>query len=129
MNHVIKVSETGGPGVMQWGTVEVPSPGPAEILLRHTAVGLNYIDVYFRSGVYPAPQLPFTPGLEGAGVVEAVGEEVTELSPGDRVGYAAQPLGAYSQSRVMAADRVVRLPDGIDDRVAAAMMLKGMTVQ
>ena len=129
MNHAIRVSETGGPEVMQWESVEVPSPGPSEILLRHTAVGLNYIDVYFRSGVYPAPQLPFTPGLEGAGVVEAVGEEVTDLAPGDRVGYAAQPLGAYSESRLMPADRVVRLPEGIDDRVAAAMMLKGMTVQ
>ena len=129
MNHVIRISETGGPEVMQWEAQEVASPGPSEILLRQTAVGLNYIDVYFRSGVYPAPQLPFTPGLEGAGVVEAVGEEVTELAPGDRVGYAAPPLGAYSQSRLMPADRAVRLPEGIDDRVAAAMMLKGMTVQ
>ncbi len=129
MNHVIRISETGGPEVMQWEAREVASPGPSEILLRQTAVGLNYIDVYFRSGVYPAPQLPFTPGLEGAGVVEAVGEEVTELAPGDRVGYAAPPLGAYSQSRLMPADRAVRLPEGIDDRVAAAMMLKGMTVQ
>jgi len=129
MNHVISVNETGGPEVMRWETAEVSSPGPSEILLRHTAVGLNYIDVYFRSGVYPAPQLPFTPGLEGAGVVEAVGEDVTELAPGDRVGYAAPPLGAYSQSRLMPADRAVRLPEGIDDRVAAAMMLKGMTVQ
>tara|TARA_B100000676_G_scaffold275092_1_gene295006 strand:+ start:550 stop:1527 length:978 start_codon:yes stop_codon:yes gene_type:complete len=129
MNHVIRISQTGGPEVMQWEAQDVASPGPSEILLRQTAVGLNYIDVYFRSGVYPAPQLPFTPGLEGAGVVEAVGEEVTGLAPGDRVGYAAPPLGAYSQSRLMPADRVVRLPEGIDDRVAAAMMLKGMTVQ
>ena len=129
MNHVIRISETGGPEVMQREAQEGASPGPSEILLRQTAVGLNYIDVYFRSGVYPAPQLPFTPGLEGAGVVEAVGEEVTELAPGDRVGYAAPPLGAYSQSRLMPADRVVRLPEGIGDRVAAAMMLKGMTVQ
>ena len=129
MNHVIRISETGGPEVMQWETQEVASPGPSEILLRQTAVGLNYIDVYFRTGVYPAPQLPFTPGLEGAGVVEAVGEEVTDLAPGDHVGYAAQPLGAYAESRLIPADRVVRLPDGIEDRVAAAMMLKGMTVQ
>jgi len=129
MNHVIRISETGGPEVMQWETQEVASPGPSEILLRQTAVGLNYIDVYFRTGVYPAPQLPFTPGLEGAGVVEAVGEGVTDLAPGDHVGYAAQPLGAYAESRLIPADRVVRLPDGIEDRVAAAMMLKGMTVQ
>ena len=129
MNHVIRISETGGPEVMQWETQEIASPGPSEILLRHTAVGLNYIDVYFRSGVYPAPQLPFTPGLEGAGVVEVVGEEVTDLAPGDHVGYAAQPLGAYAEARLIPADRVVRLPDGIEDRVAAAMMLKGMTVQ
>tara|TARA_B100000315_G_scaffold56204_2_gene50437 strand:+ start:9548 stop:10480 length:933 start_codon:yes stop_codon:yes gene_type:complete len=114
---------------MRWETEEVQSPGPSQILLHHTAVGLNYIDVYFRSGAYPAPQLPFTPGFEGAGVVEAVGEGVTDLAPGDHVGYAAQPLGAYSELRVIPADRVVRLPDGIDDRVAAAMMLKGMTVQ
>ena len=129
MNHVIRVHEPGGPEVMKWEGQEVGTPGAGEILLRQTAVGLNFIDVYFRTGVYPAPGLPFTPGLEGAGVVEAVGEGVTDLAPGDRVGYAAQPMGAYAQSRLMPAQRVVKLPDGIEERVAAAMMLKGMTVQ
>ena len=129
MDHVIRIHETGGPEVMKWESQEVAAPGAGEILLRQTAVGLNYIDVYFRSGAYPAPQLPFIPGLEGAGVVEAVGAGVTDLAPGDRVGYAAQPMGAYAQSRLMPAQRVVKLPEGIEERVAAAMMLKGMTVQ
>lgn len=129
MDHVIRIHETGGPEVMKWESQDVATPGAGEILLRQTAVGLNYIDIYFRTGAYPAPQLPFTPGLEGAGVVETVGEGVNDLSPGDRVGYAAQPVGAYAQSRLISAQHVVKLPDGIEERVAAAMMLKGMTVQ
>lgn len=129
MDHVIRIHQTGGADVLQYETQEIPQPKPGEVLLRQTAVGLNFIDVYFRTGVYPAPQLPFIPGLEGAGIVESLGDGVTGLSLGDRVGYAAQPLGAYAQARVIPAERVVRLPNEIDDRIAAAMMLKGMTAQ
>jgi NADPH2:quinone reductase len=98
-------------------------------LLRQTAVGLNFIDVYYRTGLYPPPQLPFVPGLEAAGVVEAVGEGVRDLRVGQRVAYASPPIGAYAKRRLMPADRLVALPDGIDDETAAAMMLKGMTAQ
>ena len=129
MDHVIRIHQTVGADVLQYENQEIPQPKPGEVLLRQTAIGLNFIDVYFRTGVYPAPQLPFIPGLEGAGIVESLGEGVTGLSLGDRVGYAAQPLGAYAQGRVIPAERVVRLPDEVDDRVAAAMMLKGMTAQ
>lgn len=129
MVHAITVHETGGPDVLRWEEVSVGAPGAGEVRLRHTAVGLNYIDTYFRSGLYPAPAgLPFIPGNEGAGVVEAVGEGVSHLSVGDRVAYAG-PLGAYSEERLIAADRLVRIPEGIDDRTAAAMMLKGMTAR
>ena len=127
-SHAILIHETGGPDVMKWEEVEVGDPGPGEIRIRHGAVGLNYIDVYFRTGMYPATP-PFTPGLEGAGAVEAVGEGVTEVAVGDRVAYAAPPAGAYSQVRLMPADRVVKLPDSISDEQGAAMMLQGMTVQ
>lgn len=126
--HAIRIHQPGGPEVMVWEEVEVPAPGPGQVLLRHTAVGLNFIDVYHRTGLYPAP-LPFTPGLEGAGVIEAVGEGVAEFQPGDRVAYANPPLGAYAQARVMPADRLVKLPGSIGDRTAAAMMLQGMTAQ
>lgn len=126
--HAIRIHQTGGPEVLVWEEVEVPAPGPGQVLLRHTAVGLNFIDVYHRTGLYPAP-LPFTPGLEGAGVVEAVGDGVTEFQPGDRVAYANPPLGAYAQARVMPADRLVKLPGSIGDHTAAAMMLQGMTAQ
>jgi NADPH2:quinone reductase len=97
------------------------------VRLRQTAIGLNYIDVYFRSGLYPPPGLPFTPGLEAAGVVEAVGDGVLDLKAGDRVAYASPPLGAYAAERLMPADKVVPVPDGVADEQAAAMMLKGMT--
>jgi NADPH2:quinone reductase len=127
MTGVVRVHEAGGPEVMRFEDAEVGSPGRGQALLRQTAIGLNYIDVYFRSGVYPAPQLPFTPGLEGAGVVEAVGEGVSEVREGQRVAYASPPIGAYAARRLMAADRLVALPDGISDEQAAAMMLKGMT--
>lgn len=126
--HAIRIHQTGGPEVLVWEEVEVPAPGPGQVLLRHTAVGLNFIDVYHRTGLYPAP-LPFTPGLEGAGVVEAVGDGVTEFQLGDRVAYANPPLGAYAQARVMPADRLVKLPGSIGDHTAAAMMLQGMTAQ
>ncbi|ARJ66433.1 quinone oxidoreductase [Magnetospirillum sp. ME-1] len=127
-SHAIRIHQPGGPEVMVWEEVEVGTPATGQVLLRHTAVGLNYIDVYHRTGLYPAP-LPFTPGLEGAGVVEAVGDGVTEFKTGDRVAYANPPLGAYAEMRLMPADRLVKLPDGIDDRQAAAMMLQGMTAQ
>lgn len=127
MVNRIVVHEIGGPGVMKWESEALADPKPDEAQIRHTAIGLNFIDVYFRTGVYPAPQLPFTPGLEAAGVVEKVGAEVADLRRGDRVAYASAPLGAYCEARNLPAARAVKLPDGIDDRTAAAIMLKGMT--
>ena len=129
MPHAIRVHEHGGPEVLRWEAVEVPAPGPGEVRIRHTAVGLNFIDVYYRTGLYPAPSLPFVPGAEGVGVVEETGPGVTEFKPGDRVAYAGTGLGSYAEERVIVADRLVKLPDGIDDTTAAAMMLKGMTAQ
>jgi NADPH2:quinone reductase len=129
MAGMIRVHEVGGPDALRFEEAEVGEPGPGEIKLRQTAVGLNYIDVYFRTGLYPPPQLPFTPGLEGAGVVDALGPDVKDLSEGDRVAYASPPIGAYAEARIMKADRVVRLPDSVTDEQAAAMMLKGMTAQ
>jgi NADPH2:quinone reductase len=123
----IRVHRTGGPEVLQWEDVAVGEPGPGEARVRHTAVGLNFLDVYYRTGLYKAPALPFTPGTEAAGVVEAVGAGVTDVRPGVRVAYGAAPLGAYAEARLVPADRLVPLPEGIDDRSAAAMMLKGMT--
>jgi NADPH2:quinone reductase len=127
-NHAIIIRATGGPEVLVWEEVAVPVPADTEILIRHTAVGLNFIDVYHRTGLYPAP-LPFTPGLEGAGIIEAIGAKVTDLKVGDRVAYASPPLGAYAQRRVIPADRVVKVPDSVTDHQAAAMMLQGMTAQ
>ena len=129
MTHAILVHETGGPEVMKWEEVDVGAPGEGEVRIRHTAVGLNYIDVYFRSGMYPAPQMPFTPGFEGAGVVEAVGPGVSGLAEGDRVCYGTSPPGGYSEVRLIPAANLVKLPDAIDDQTAAAMMLQGMTVR
>src|SRR5436190_1696510 len=125
MAHAIRIQENGGPEVMRWEEVEVGNPGPGEALVRNTAVGLNFIDTYHRSGLYPMP-LPLTLGMEGAGVVEAVGPKVRELKAGDRVAYAG-PIGAYAQRLLRPADRLVKIPPGIDDKVAAAIMLKGMT--
>jgi NADPH:quinone reductase len=127
MVGMVRVHEVGGPEVLRFEQVEVGAPGRGQVRLRQTAIGLNFIDVYFRTGLYPQPSLPFTPGLEAAGVVEAIGEGVTEVGVGDRVAYAAPPIGAYAEARLMQADRLVRLPDGISDQQAAAMMLKGMT--
>jgi NADPH:quinone reductase len=127
MVGMVRVHEVGGPEVLRFEQVEVGEPGRGQARLRQTAIGLNFIDVYFRTGLYPQPSLPFTPGLEAAGVVEAIGEGVTEVGVGDRVAYAAPPIGAYAEARLMQADRLVRLPDGISDQQAAAMMLKGMT--
>src|SRR5271154_7541941 len=123
----IVVNEIGGPEVLQLAEVEVPAPGPGEVLLRHHAIGLNFVEIYFRAGVYPAPSMPFTPGSEAAGVVEAVGPGVTEVKPGDRVAYVGGPMGAYSEARVMPAHFLVKLPDSIDEATAAAAMLKGLT--
>jgi NADPH2:quinone reductase len=128
MPHAVRLYETGGPDVLRWEEVEVGDPGPGQARVRHTAVGVNFIDTYHRSGLYPLP-LPGGLGSEGAGVVEAVGPGVTAVRPGDRVAYAGGPSGSYSEVRVMPADRLVTVPDGITDRQAAAMMLKGMTVQ
>jgi NADPH2:quinone reductase len=127
MPHAIRIHKTGGPGVLQWENVEVGEPGPGQIKLRQQTAGLNFIDVYHRSGLYKQ-DLPFTPGGEGAGVVEAVGPEVDHVSPGDRVAYAGA-LGGYADERLIDADRVVKLPDSIDAEQAAAMMLQGMTAQ
>lgn len=129
MPKAIRIHEHGGPEVLRWEEVEVPAPGPGQVALRQTAVGLNFIDVYHRTGLYKVPSLPSGIGMEGAAVVEAVGDGVTEVAPGDRVAYAYPPLGSYAERRLMPADRLVRLPDGVDDRTAAAMMLKGMTAQ
>ena len=129
MSFAIQVHEVGGPDAMRWEEVEVGTPGPGEIRLRQSAVGLNYIDVYFRTGLYPAPAMPLTPGLEGAGNVVAVGDGVSSVAVGDRVAYAAAPPGAYAQERLIAADKVVKIPDGITDEQAAAMMLQGMTAE
>jgi len=126
MTKAIRIHETGGPAVMRWEDVEVGDPGPGQVRIRQTAVGLNFIDVYHRTGLYPQP-LPFTPGVEGAGVVAAIGPDVEGLTEGDRVAYAG-PIGGYAEVRLIAADRLVKLPDDIGDEQAAAMMLQGMTV-
>ena len=125
MPHAIRVHETGGPEVLKWEEVEVRDPGPGEIRLRQEAAGLNFIDVYHRTGLYPQP-LPFTPGVEGAGVVEAVASDVTSVKVGDRVAYGG-PVGGYADVRLIPADRVVALPDAISFEQAAGMMLRGMT--
>jgi NADPH2:quinone reductase len=128
MNHAIRIHETGGPEVLRWEEIAVPAPAAGEATVRHHAVGLNFIDVYHRTGLYPLP-LPSGIGLEGAGVVEAVGGSVTDLKPGDRVAYAGGPPGAYAEVRNIPADRLVRLPDGIEFQTGAAMMLQGLTAQ
>jgi NADPH2:quinone reductase len=129
MPKAIRVRKTGGPEVMQWEDVPVGDPGEGQVRIRHTAIGVNFIDTYHRSGLYPLPSLPSGLGSEGAGVVEAVGKGVTHIKAGDRIAYAGGPPGSYAEARLMPADRLVKLPSGIDDRAAAAMMLKGMTVQ
>jgi NADPH2:quinone reductase len=128
MTKAIRFHQTGGPEVLKWEDVEVGEPGPGQIRIRHTAIGLNYLDTYHRSGVYPLP-LPSGVGSEGAGVVTAVGKGVKEFKKGDRVAYASPPVGSYAEERLMPADRVVKIPAGISDRTAAAMMLKGMTAR
>lgn len=129
MSQAIRIHQTGGPEVLQWEKLPVESPGPGEALIRHQAIGLNYIDIYHRSGLYPPGDLPVTLGLEGAGTVLAVGPEVAHLQPGDRVAYAGGPLGAYATERLIPAHRLVPLPDSISFEQAAAMMLQGMTAR
>ena len=124
----IQAARTGGPEVLEAVDLPVPAPGPGQILIRHEAIGLNFIDTYFRSGLYPA-KLPAVLGMEGAGIVEAVGEGVTRFQAGDRAAYGNGPMGAYAEFHVVSAERAVKLPDGIDSRTAAAAMLKGMTAE
>lgn len=127
MPYAIRIHEHGGPEKMQWEEVQVGDPGPGQVRVRNTAIGLNYVDTYQRSGLYPM-QLPFTLGSEGAGVVEAVGPKGKEFKVGDRVAYAG-PIGAYAEVVLRPADRLVKIPAGVDDKTAAAMMLKGLTTQ
>ena len=129
MSKAIVINQTGGPEVLRWVDYDPGQPGPGEVRLRHEAVGLNFIDVYHRTGLYPLPSLPAVPGMEGSGAVEAVGEGVTEVAEGDRVAYAGLPPGAYAQVRLIPADRLVKLPESITTRQAAAMMLQGMTAR
>ena len=128
MTHAIRIHEHGGPDVLRWEEIEVGDPGAGEVRVRQTAVGLNFIDVYHREGLYPL-ELPAPIGMEAAGVVEAVGTGVTDLKAGDRVAYATYKPGAYTEARVMPVEKLVQLPDFIDDQHAAAMMLQGMTAE
>ena len=128
MPHAIRIHKFGGLEVMEWEEVSLGKPGPGEALIRQTAVGLNFTDVYSRTGLYPGP-LPMGLGAEAAGVIEAVGDGVADLKAGDRVAYGNAPIGAYAEARLIPAHRLVKLPDGISDVTAAAMMLKGLTVQ
>lgn len=128
MVRAVQISEFGGPEVLRVVDVPVGDPGPGQVRIRHRACGLNFIDIYQRTGQYKGA-MPLVLGMEGAGVIEAVGEGVAHLKPGDRAAYASQPPGAYSEARVMPATSVVKLPDAIDFDTAAAMMLKGLTVQ
>jgi NADPH2:quinone reductase len=128
MVKAIRINQVGGPEVMEYADVDLGQPGPGQARVRHMACGLNYIDVYFRTGAYPQP-LPAGIGMEAAGVVEAVGADVSHVQPGDRIAYACRPPGAYAEARVMPADGLVKLPDGISFETGAAMMLQGLTVQ
>lgn len=128
MPKAIRIHSTGGPEVLAWDEVSVGDPGPGQARVRHTAVGVNYIDTYHRSGLYKLP-LPAGIGSEGAGVVEAVGSGVDGVQPGDRVAYSGGPPGSYAEARVLPADRLVKIPEGVSDQSAATLMLKGLTVQ
>lgn len=127
MPHAIRIHEAGGPKVLVWDEVDIGKPAPGQAKIRQAAAGLNFIDVYHRTGLYPQ-QMPFTPGVEGAGTVESIGEGVTNVKPGDRVAYAG-PLGSYSEERLIDADKLVKLPQDISFDQAAAMMLQGMTAR
>ncbi|HEY0267483.1 MAG TPA: quinone oxidoreductase [Rhizomicrobium sp.] len=128
MTKAIRFEKTGGSDVLQYVDVDLPAPGPGQVRVKHTAIGVNFIDIYYRTGLYPLP-LPSGLGSEAAGVVEAVGEGVTSLKPGDRVGYCAGVIGGYAQAINAPADKLVKLPEGVSDEVAAAALLKGMTAQ
>ncbi|MGE0086661.1 MAG: quinone oxidoreductase [Desulfococcaceae bacterium] len=129
MSKAIRMYETGGPEVLKWEDYDPGDPGDGEVLIRHEAVGLNFIDVYHRSGLYPLPKFPAIPGMEGAGIVEIIGRGVHEVAVGDRVAYAGLPPGAYAEKRLIPAHRLVKLPDFISFQQAAAMMLQGMTAR
>jgi NADPH2:quinone reductase len=129
MSKAIRIHAHGGPEVMKWEDVPTPEPGPNEVLVKHAAIGLNFIDVYVRSGLYKAPSMPITPGSEASGTVAAVGPGVTEFAVGDRVAYGTGPAGAYSNARVIGAERLVKLPPEIDFNTGAAIMLKGLTAE
>ena len=129
MVKAIIVNETGGPEVLSYEDISIPTPKKGEVRVVHKAIGLNYIDVYFRSGVYPFPRLPGIPGMEGSGVVKEIGEGVEDISIGDRVAYAAAPPGSYLEERNIKSEQLVKLPDEISFELGAAMMLQGMTVE
>lgn len=129
MSHAIVIHQTGGPEALQWEAFDPDMPGPGQALVRNEAVGLNFIDVYHRTGLYPLPALPAVIGMEGAGIVEAVGDGVGDIHPGDRVAYAGAPVGAYAEKRTIPAHRLVKVPDAIDLKTAAGMMLRGMTAR
>lgn len=129
MSHAIKMHQVGGPEVLSWEEYDPGRPGPGEVRMIHEAIGLNFIDIYHRTGLYPLPSFPVIPGLEGAGIVEAVGSGVEDFRQGDRVAYAGIPLGAYAEVRCIPAHRLVRLPEEISTREAAGIMLQGMTVR
>ena len=129
MTKAVMLENTGGPEVLRWVDYDPGQPKAGEVLVRHEAVGLNFIDVYHRTGLYPLPALPAIPGMEGAGVVEGIGEGVGEFTEGDRVAYAGMPPGAYAEARIIPAHRLVKLPESISTQQAAAMMLQGMTAR
>ena len=128
ITNAIRVHKQGGPEEMKWEEVALPETQKGDVLIKHTAIGLNYIDTYHRSGLYPMP-VPLTLGIEGAGIIIETGENVKDLNVGDRVAYASPPTGSYAEAKVMPADRLVKIPDNISDEIAAAIMLKGMTVE
>lgn len=128
MVKAIRIHKHGGPEVLQWEEITLPPPGPGEVRIRNRAIGLNFIDTYFRTGLYPVPQMPFVPGNEAAGEVLAVGPNVTEFKPGDRVAYVAT-LGSYAEERIVAVNSVVALPEAVSYEAAASMMLKGLTAE
>tara|TARA_B100001142_G_C14336061_1_gene655939 strand:+ start:2225 stop:3202 length:978 start_codon:yes stop_codon:yes gene_type:complete len=128
ITNAIRVNKQGGPEEMKWEEVALPEMQKDDVLIKHTAIGLNYIDTYHRSGLYPMP-VPLTLGIEGAGIIIEAGENVKDLTVGDRVAYASPPTGSYAEAKVMPADRLVKIPDNISDEIAAAIMLKGMTVE
>jgi NADPH:quinone reductase len=123
------IHKYGGPEELQWEDIEVAEPGPGEVRIRHTAIGMNMMEIGLRMGTYPGPALPFVPGVEAAGVIEVIGDGISEFKPGDRIGYAGPPVGSYAESRIYPASRLIPLPDDIDDATAAAGMIKGITAE